>query len=48
MLDSTFKKLHLVSSFIVLEQGKVIAEKYDKKNLVPHVIKMSSLFAPLI
>jgi hypothetical protein len=44
MLDSTFKNLHLVSSFIVLEQGKAIVKEHDKKNLVYHVIKMSSPF----
>ncbi len=48
MLDPTFKNLHLISSFIVLEHGKAIVEEYDKKNLVSHVIKMSSPFAPLI
>jgi hypothetical protein len=45
MLDPTFKNLHLISSSIVLEQGKVIVEEYDKKNLLSHVIKMSSPFA---
>ncbi len=48
MLDPMFKNLHLISSFIVLEHGKAIVEEYDKKNLVSHVIKMSSPFAPLI
>ncbi len=36
MLDPTFKNLHLISSFIVLGQGKAIVKEYDKKNLVSH------------
>ncbi len=47
MSDHTFKNLHLMFSLIGLEQGKAIIEKYDKKNLVFHVIKMLS-FAPLV
>jgi hypothetical protein len=48
MLDPRFKNLWLVSSFISLEQGKVIVDEYDKKNLVYHVVKMLSWFAPLV
>ncbi len=33
MLDLKFKNLHLMFSFIALEQGKVIVEEYDKKTL---------------
>jgi hypothetical protein len=46
-LDSTFKKLHLVSSFIVLEQGKAIVEKYDKKTLYPMLLKCQHHLHPL-
>jgi hypothetical protein len=37
-----------VSSFIGFEEKKAIVEEYDKKNLVSHVIKMLSSFAPLV
>jgi hypothetical protein len=48
MLDPRFKNLHLVSSFIGLEQGKAIVEEYDKKNFVSHIIKMLSSFALIV
>jgi hypothetical protein len=35
MLDPRFKTLCVVFSFIGLEQGKTIVEKYDKKTLFP-------------
>jgi len=35
MLNLRFKTLHLVSSLIGHEQGKVIVEEYDKKSLFP-------------
>jgi hypothetical protein len=36
MLDPRFKNLHLVSSFIGLEQGKAIVEEYDKENCISY------------
>jgi hypothetical protein len=39
MLDPRFKTLHLVSSFIGLEQGKVIVEEYDKLKKIPMFMK---------
>jgi hypothetical protein len=39
MLDPRFETLHLVSSLISCEQGKVIVEKYDKKSLFPMLLK---------
>jgi hypothetical protein len=39
MLDHKFKNLHLVSSFIGLEQGKANVEEYDKKTLYPMLLK---------
>ncbi len=39
MLDPRFKNLHLMSSFIGLEQGKSIVEKYDIKTLYPMLLK---------
>jgi hypothetical protein len=47
-LDPKFKNLGLVSSFIGLEQGKVIVKEYDKKNLVSHVVQMLSSITPLV
>jgi hypothetical protein len=35
ILDTKFKNLNLVSSFIGLEQSKTIVEKYNKKTLYP-------------
>lgn len=35
ILDTKFKNLNLMSSFIGLEQGKTIVEKYDRKTLYP-------------
>ncbi len=40
MLDLRFKNLHLMSSFIGLEQSKAIIEEYDRKDLECHVFKM--------
>jgi hypothetical protein len=39
MLDHRFKNLHLVSSFIGLEQGKAIVEEYDRKTLYLMLLK---------
>jgi hypothetical protein len=36
------------ASFINLEQGNVIVDEYDKKNLVSHVVKMLSSFAFIV
>jgi hypothetical protein len=36
MLDLRFKTLHLVSSLISCEQGKVIVEEYDKKIFISY------------
>jgi hypothetical protein len=47
MLEFMFKNLHLVSSFIGLEQSKAIIEDYEKEDLEFHVVKMLSSFAPL-
>jgi len=47
MLDPAFKNLHLISSFIVLEQGKAIVEKCDKKTLYPMLLKCHRHLHPL-
>jgi hypothetical protein len=33
MLDSRFKNLHILSSFVGREQGVVLVEEYDRKSL---------------
>jgi hypothetical protein len=48
MLDLRFKTLCLVSSFIGLEQGKAIVEKYDKKSLFPMLLKCYYHLHPLV
>ncbi len=35
MLNTRFKTLHLVSSFIGFGEGKTIVKEYDKKFLFP-------------
>jgi hypothetical protein len=47
MLDPKFKNLGLVSSFIGLEQSKVIVKGYDKKNLYPMLLKCHHHLHPL-
>jgi hypothetical protein len=39
MLDSQFKNLHLVSSFVGCEQGISIVQEYDRKSLQPMLLK---------
>ncbi len=39
ILDTRFKNLRLVFSFIGLEQSKTIVEKYDRKTLYPMLLK---------
>jgi hypothetical protein len=48
MLDPRFKTLHLVSSLIGCEQGKVIVEKYDKFFLFPMFLKCYYHLHPLV
>jgi hypothetical protein len=48
MLESRFKTLHLVFSFIGYEQGKVIIEEYDKKTLFPMFLKCHYYLHPLV
>jgi hypothetical protein len=45
MLDPRFKNLHVVSSFIGLEQSKAIFKEYDRQTLYPIVV---TSFAPLV
>ncbi len=47
LLDSKFKNLHLVSSFIGLEQSKSIVEEYDRKTLYPMLLKCYHHLHPL-
>ncbi len=47
-MDPRFKTLHLVSSFIGLEQGKAIVEEYDQKNLFLMLIKCYYHLQPLV
>ncbi len=47
ILDTRFKNLHLVSSFISLEQSKTIVEKYDRKTLYPMLLKCYHHLHPL-
>ncbi len=48
MLNLRFKTLHLVSSLIGHEQGKVIVEEYDKKSLFPMFLKCYYHLHPLV
>ncbi len=48
MLDPRFKIIHLVSSFIGLEQGKAIVEEYDKKFLFFMLMKCYYHLHPLV
>jgi hypothetical protein len=47
MLDLKFKNLHLMFSFIALEQGKVIVEEYDRKTLYPMLLNNCHHLHPL-
>jgi hypothetical protein len=47
MLDVKFKNLHLVSSFIGLEQSKSTVEEYDRKTLYPMLLKCYHHLHPL-
>jgi len=48
MLNLRFKTLHLMSSLIGHEQGKVIVEEYDKKSLFPMFLKCYYHLHPLV
>jgi hypothetical protein len=48
MLEPSLKTLHLVSSFINLEQGKAIVEEYDKKSLFHVLMKCYYHLHPLV
>ncbi len=39
MLDPRYKSLPILSSFVKMEQGVVIVEKYDRKSLYPMLVK---------
>jgi len=39
MLDSKFKNLHLVSSYVSKKEGVSIVEEYDRKALYPMLVK---------
>jgi len=48
MLDPIFKTIRFVYSFIGLEQGKAIVEKYDQKNLFPMFLTCYYHLHPLV
>jgi hypothetical protein len=39
LLDSKYKSLKLISSFIGCEQGEIIVEKYDRRSMFPMLLK---------
>jgi hypothetical protein len=48
MLDPRFKNLHLVSSFVGLEEGVNIMDEYDRRTLYPMLLKYYHHLHPMI
>ncbi len=48
MCDPRFKSLHLVSSYVSMEQGVSIIEEYDRKTLYPMLVKSYNHLHPIV
>jgi len=48
MLDTRYKSLHIVFSFVKWEQGVALVEEYDRKSLYPMLVKFHEHLHPLV